>query len=85
MSKKMQNIEAPSVRSGQSEGMTSSNIRSVEAKDRERENRIFSLYLARIATIDRYRVPITDKGLVSAYRKALDEAMVAMSVFDEGV
>lgn len=46
------------------------------------DERLFALYVARVSTIDRYRVPITDKGLVASYRKALDEAMVALSVFE---
>lgn len=46
------------------------------------DERLFALYVARVSTIDRYRVPITDKGLTAAYRKALDEARVALSVFE---
>lgn len=46
------------------------------------DERLFALYVARVSTIDRYRVPITDKGLAASYRKALDEARVALSVFE---
>ena len=44
---------------------------------------LFELYVARVATIDRYRVPITDRGLPATYRKAFDEAVVALKVFEE--
>ena len=44
---------------------------------------LFALYLARISTIDRYRVPITEKGLPSAFRKAYEEAEAALKVFVE--
>lgn len=54
---------------------------ATESADRD-DNRLFELYLARVATIDRYRVPITDKGLPTAFRKALDEAKVALEVFN---
>ena len=46
------------------------------------DERLFALYVARVSTIDRYRVPITDKGLAASYRRALDEARVALSVFE---
>ena len=47
------------------------------------DDELVRLYAARVATIDRYRIPITDKGLVSAYRKAFDEAALALEVYHE--
>ena len=44
---------------------------------------LFDLYVARVSTIDRYRIPITDKGLVSAYRKAYEEAELALKVYND--
>lgn len=85
MAKKTQNNEAPSAEVRPGEGVAVPGVGSAEVvpvEDREREDRLFKLYLARVATIDRYRVPITDKGLSAAYRKALDEATVALSVFE---
>ena len=49
----------------------------------EMHDALFELYVARVATIDRYRVPITDRGLPATYRKAFDEAVVALEVYQE--
>ena len=46
------------------------------------DERLFALYVARVSTIDRYHFPITDKGLAASYRRALDEARGALSVFE---
>lgn len=60
-----------------------SETRSLGPEAGKRGDLLFRLYVARISTIDRYRVPITDKGLPAAYRKAYEEAVVALDVFDE--
>lgn len=44
---------------------------------------LFELYVARVATIDRYRIPITDRGFPAALRRAFDEAVVALDVFED--
>lgn len=45
--------------------------------------RLFELYVARIATIDRYHVPITDRAMPTACKRAFDEAKVALDVFEK--
>ena len=49
----------------------------------ERSRLLSLLYAARLSTIDRYRVPITDRGLYAAFRSAMDEAMIALDVYRE--
>ena len=98
MAKKTQNIEVPSakVKPVDGGGLPAVKAAEVAAVAMQQMNpgpipapgmpaadeRLFALYVARVSTIDRYRVPITDKGLAASYRKALDEARVALSVFE---
>ena len=48
-------------------------------------DRLFALYVARVSTIDCYHIPITDKGLPSAYANAFKEAVVALAVFNRNL
>lgn len=95
MAKKLQNTEqaAATVKAADgaaktvvepAEGVAKTVVEPVEvrpAQDLAKDDRLFALYLARISTVDRYRVPITDKGFVAACGKAFDEAKVALSVY----
>ena len=53
----------------------------LKIRDEVSERRLFELYVARVGTIDRYRVPITDRGVPAAFRTAFDEAKVALDVY----
>ncbi len=56
--------------------------RSLSPRAEEKlDDALFELYVARVATIDRFRVPITDRGLPATYRKAFEEAVAALEVF----
>ena len=79
MAKKTQNIEVPSAKVKPVDG---GGLPAVKDAEVAADERLFALYVARVSTIDRYRVPITDKGLAASYRRALDEARVALSVFE---
>jgi hypothetical protein len=51
--------------------------------DAAADDRLFQLFIARVATINRYAVAITDRGLAAAYSRAFEEAAVALEIYNQ--